>query len=176
LKNSPKIVVITGAESTGKSTLAESLGTHFNVPVIPEFARTYVEQLHRPYNYNDVEIIAKKQVELLNTATKLEHPVIFVDTWLIITKVWFEVVFKRIPDWLLTEIQSAQIDLFLVCDNDLPWIPDSVRENGGEKRKLLQINYIENIKKYNFAFQVVNGENNLRFENALQLIKLLLKK
>jgi NadR type nicotinamide-nucleotide adenylyltransferase len=176
LKNQPKIVVITGAESTGKSTLAESLAAHFHVPLIPEFARNYVEQLNRPYNYNDVEIIARQQVKQVNAARESEYPVIFVDTWLIITKVWFEVVFRKVPEWLKDEIQSTDIELFLVCDNDLPWIPDPVRENGGEKRKLLQNKYIENIKKYNFTFQIVNGENDLRFKNALYQIKLLLEK
>ncbi|HKI87928.1 MAG TPA: ATP-binding protein, partial [Draconibacterium sp.] len=148
----PKIIIITGAESTGKSTLAESLGQYFNVPVIPEFAREYVEQLNRAYKYSDVEIIARKQVEQLHAAKKQNHPVIFVDTWLIISKVWFEMVFERVPTWMENEIQTSQIDLFLVCDIDLPWIPDSVRENGGKKRRILQNMYIDNIKKYNFTY------------------------
>lgn len=172
----PKIVVITGAESTGKSALAESLGKHYNVPVIPEFAREYMEQLNRPYNFNDVEIIARKQMEQLNVVKKLEHPLIFVDTWLIITKIWFEEVFHQFPEWLDREIRASNIDLFLVCDIDLPWIPDPVRENGGEKRRILQEMYIEHIKKYNFTYHIVNGKDQLRFENALQQVKLLLGK
>lgn len=175
MKKQPKIVVITGAESTGKSTLAEALGNYYHVPVIPEFARDYVEKLNRPYTYGDVEKIALKQVEELNAAKKLEHPVIFVDTWLIITKIWFEVVFQKVPAWLENTIRTTPIDLFLVCDTDLPWIPDPVRENGGEKRRILHDMYIENIKKYNFTFHIVNGEDQLRFENALHQVKLLLK-
>jgi len=175
LKKQPKVVVITGAESTGKSTLAEALGNYYHVPVIPEFARDYVEKLNRPYTYGDVEKIALKQLEELNAAKKLEHPVIFVDTWLIITKIWFEVVFQKVPAWLENTIRTTPIDLFLVCDTDLPWIPDPVRENGGEKRRILHDMYIENIKKYNFTFHIVNGEDQLRFENALHQVKLLLK-
>ncbi len=38
-----RIIVITGAESTGKSTLAENLAGHFSVPYIPEIAREYIE-------------------------------------------------------------------------------------------------------------------------------------
>ena len=175
MKKQSKIIVITGAESTGKSTLAESLGKHFGAPVIPEFARTYVEQLNRPYNHIDVEIIARKQIEQVNAAIELEYPFVFVDTWLFITKIWFEVVFQYVPEWLEYEIKSSNIELFLVCDIDLKWIPDSVRENGGEKRKILHQMYIENIKKYNFTYHIVNGENQLRFENALHQIKLLLE-
>jgi len=176
LKTKPKIVVVTGAESTGKSTLAESLSSYFNAPVIPEFAREYVEKLDRRYNYHDVEVIAQKQVDQLKSFLKKEHQVIFVDTWLIITKVWFEVVFQQVPEWLENEIRSLKIDLFLVCNIDLPWIPDLVRENGGENRRILQNMYIENIKKYNFTFHMVNGEEQSRFENALEPVKLLMKK
>lgn len=172
----PKIIVITGAESTGKSTLAESLGQHYHVQVIPEFAREYVEHLNRPYNFNDVEIIARKQMEQLNAMKKPEHPLIFVDTWLIITKIWFDVVFHQVPEWLDREIKATNIDLFLVCDIDLPWIPDPVRENGGEKRRILQEMYIETIKKYNFTYHIVNGKDQLRFENALHQVELLLGK
>ncbi len=175
MKKSPKIIVITGAESTGKSTLSESLGEYFNAPVIPEFARIYIEHLGRQYNYDDVEIIAKKQIEQLNTLKEEDHSVIFVDTWLIITKIWFEVVFKRFPEWLDESIVSSPIDLFLVCDTDLPWVADTVRENGGEMRSILQNMYIRNIKKYNFTYNIVNGKNHQRFNNALRHVKFLLE-
>ncbi len=66
LKSKTKIIVITGAESTGKSTLTEALAKHFNVPYIPEIAREYIEKLPHKYNYRDVEIIAKpKQTSLI---------------------------------------------------------------------------------------------------------------
>lgn len=175
MKKQTKTVIITGAESTGKSTLTQLLAAHYNVPLYAEFARNYVEQLNRPYNYDDVEIIARKQVEQVKTAREMAYPVIFVDTWLIITKVWFEVVFQNVPEWLENEIKTTPIDLFLICDTNLPWIPDPVRENGGERRELLQTKYIDYIKNYNFTYQIINGENQTRFKNALHYVKLLLE-
>jgi NadR type nicotinamide-nucleotide adenylyltransferase len=173
LNHTSKIVVITGAESTGKSTLTEALANHFNVPFIPEFARSYIENLNRKYNFNDVEIIAQKQVELFNMQKQLNSRFIFVDTWLIITKIWFEVVFNKTPEWIENEIKNTKIDLFLVCDTDLPWMPDPVRENGGENRLKLQKKYIEQIEQYNFNYKIVSGEQNKRFENAIEYLKLL---
>ncbi|NOR76169.1 MAG: AAA family ATPase [Draconibacterium sp.] len=166
-KTSPRIVVITGAESTGKSTLTEALANHFNVPYIPEIAREYIENLNKKYTYKDVENIAQKQVERLGRLFNTNHPFIFVDTWLIITKIWFEVVFKKTPDWFKSEFEINRIDLFLVCDTDLPWIPDSVRENGGEQRVVLHNKYIETIKKYNFKYEIVRGKGEYRIQNAL---------
>lgn len=173
LKKKSKIVVITGAESTGKSVLTESLANHFQVQFIPEFARSYIEKLGRKYNYSDVEYIARKQVQQLNELKKSNLPWIFCDTWLIITKVWFEEVFGRSPDWIETEIKNTFIDLFLVCDTDLPWIPDPVRENGGERRLYLHNRYIQIINNFGFNYKIISGKDDIRFQNALMQLKLL---
>ena len=173
MKARPKIIVITGAESTGKSTLSEALALHYNVPFIPEIAREHVEKLDRKYNYQDVENIARNQIKALNNYKNSDYPYIFVDTWLIITKIWFEKVFKKMPEWLEKEIHENKIDLFLICDIDLPWIFDRVRENGGEQRTILHNNYIEEIKKLKTKFDIITGEKETRFQNALQFLNLL---
>ena len=173
MKFLPKIVVITGAESTGKSTLAESLALHYKVPYIREIARDYVESLNRNYNYNDIIQIAKSQVEILKGYKDSKHPFIFVDTWLIITKIWFEKVYNLIPDWLIEEIKNTEIDLFLLCDIDLPWEYDPIRENGGIQREILHKTYIEELKRYNFKYKIVSGQNEARLKKAIQIIDLL---
>ena len=170
-----KIIAITGAESTGKSTLAESLSVHYQAPIVPEIAREYVEKLNRPYNYNDVEIIARQQINLLNTTSTQNNHYIFIDTWLIIIQVWFEEVFNRKPEWLVSEIRKTKIDLFLVCDTDLEWIADPVRENGGEKRDYLQNRYLQLLEDYNFNYKIIRGNGAQRVENAIQVIDSLLK-
>lgn len=167
----PKIVVITGAESTGKSTLTEQLAKYFGVPFIPEIARSYIENLNRNYSFSDVEQIARLQVAEFKNHKDLHYPYIFIDTWLIITKVWFEFVYNKTPDWIIEEIKKTEIDLFLVCDIDLPWVYDPVRENGGETRKILHDLYIKNIEDFNFSYRVINGENEMRFISALKSIE-----
>lgn len=170
LKTNPKIIVITGAESTGKTTLTERLAKHFGVPFMPEIAREYVENLNRKYTFSDVETIAKMQIELFNRIIKADAPYIFIDTWLIVTKIWFEFVYNQIPDWLIAEIKKTKIDLFLMCDIDLPWIYDPVRENGGENRKILQAKYISNINEFGFKHNIVSGVNDERFNNAIRIL------
>lgn len=170
MQNKSKIIVITGAESTGKSALSEWLSKKLGVPYLKEIARDYVETLKRPYNYNDIETIAKEQVQQLSALQKEGHPVILADTWLIITKIWFKEVYNTVPEWLETEIHKGQIDLFLVCDTDLPWVPDPVRENGGERREYLQQCYIKEIEKHGFRYRTVYGENETRLINAIDIL------
>ena len=170
MKNKPLIVAITGAESTGKSTLAEALSKHYSVPFVPEFARAYILELHRHYTFEDIEFIARKQVEQYTQLLSGNYPVIILDTWLLITKVWFEVVYNHIPGWLEENIGKLNIDLFLVCDIDLPWEADDVRENGGENRNKLQQKYLDEIQKYNFPYRLIQGNGTHRTQSAIEII------
>jgi len=171
MKNKPFIIALTGAESTGKSTLAEALAKHYEVPFIPEFARDYVRNIHRKYTYEDVEFIARQQIEQYEKFVSENRVVVILDTWLLITKVWFDVVFHQVPEWLDESIQKYKIDLFLVCDTDLPWEADDVRENGGENRNKLQERYINEIRSYNFPYEIIQGVDDARVQNAVKSIE-----
>jgi nicotinamide riboside kinase len=72
---------------------------------------------------------------------------------------------------LKEELVNTNIDLFLVCNTDLPWKPDPVRENGGDKRLVLHNKYIKEIKKYGFKYQTVSGTGSQRYSNALKHLK-----
>lgn len=167
----PRIIVITGAESTGKSALTRQLSRHFQAPSFPEYAREAVTKLDRHYLYSDVEAIAAMQKSQMEIARKLRSEYVFFDTWLIITQVWFEVVFNQSPAWMPELIRNTPVDLFLVCDTDIPWMPDPVRENGGEMRERLSEKYIEYIRHYRFHYNVVSGTGIQRTEKAIEFIR-----
>lgn len=127
-------VGIIGAESSGKTTLAQYLAKRYNGLFVPEYAREYMEQLSRPYTIADVEHIARQQIAQLSTfhsqlSTKETTDLVFFDTELIITKVWFEHKYGFCPDWLVDALHKYPMDVYLLCYPDLPWIPDPVREN-----------------------------------------------
>jgi NadR type nicotinamide-nucleotide adenylyltransferase len=167
-KDQVKWIIISGPESTGKTELAKNLATRLNTLWVPEYAREYIENLNRPYSYDDIEHIARHQLaqERIYVA-KLSSGLLIFDTWFIITKVWFDVVFGHCPDWIITHIQSTRIDLFLVCSNDLPWIPDLVRENGGKKREQLFQIYCNEISSFGFKYEIIKGTGSMRVENAI---------
>lgn len=167
----PKIIVVTGAESTGKSVLTKQLAHFFQSPSFAEFPREYIEKKGNKYTYEDVTSIALMQNAQMKRSITIKSKYLFFDTWLIITIIWFDVVFGKIPQWIPEAIENAPIDLFLVCDTDLPWIPDPVRENGGEMRKVLQDRYINLIKRFGFSYKIVSGHSENRLKNTIDFIR-----
>lgn len=168
---SKKKIVVTGPESTGKTELAKNLASYFGSAWVPEYAREYIEKRNGKYSFSDVENIAREQLNSVCMYEKKEKKILFIDTYLIIIKVWFEYVYKCIPIWLHNEILRSKIDLFLVCDTDIPWVYDPIRENGGEMRETLLNSYIEELKFYHFPYEIVRGNGKERIKNALKHIQ-----
>jgi len=163
-------IAVTGPESTGKTTLAIQLAELYKGSYIPEFAREYVENLPHHYTYEDVEAIARMQLEQYQATRSSTGQLFFFDTWLIITKVWFNWVFNKTPQWLDDQIRQCPIDLFLLCLPDLPWEADPVRENGGENRlKLLDL-YRSELNHYGFKFAEIGGIGEIRLQSAIEAV------
>jgi NadR type nicotinamide-nucleotide adenylyltransferase len=163
-------IVITGPESTGKTTLAMQLAELYNGRYIPEFAREYVEKLPHHYTFDDVEAIANTQLDQYQSTKSGSEQMFFFDTWLIITKVWFNWVFGRTPEWLENKIHECPIDLFLLCLPDLPWEADAVRENGGENRLKLFDQYRNELNLYGFKYVEIGGSGEVRLQSAIDAI------
>lgn len=161
-------IVITGPESTGKTVLAKHLALQYRGVLVPEFAREFVERLNHAYTYHDVRKIARQQVRSRSRITKKYSDWIFFDTDLVITKVWFVEVYQRYPAWLERNIRSGIMDLYLLCNNEIPWEADSIRENGGARRDYLFERYREELETYGFSYRVVTGSGSDRFDNAVR--------
>lgn len=124
-----KKIAIIGPESTGKSTLSQQLAAHFRTVWCPEFARNYLLQHGTNYRFNDLLTIAKGQKALIeSTAAQAKNGLWFTDTEMYVMKVWCEVVFDQCHTWILKEAALQQYDLYLLCNTDLPWVKDELRE------------------------------------------------
>jgi len=165
------LIGITGPESTGKSQLAERLGTSFHGVQVPEYARVYMEKLNRPYRYEDLVEIADCQIRERNKWFRERKYWVFFDTDLIVTLVWFEQVYHKCPVNIETNILKNKLDFYLLCNPDIPWIDDPVRENGGEKRELLFMKYRKELEHYGFDYAIVSGKGEARFQSALEGLK-----
>ena len=171
-----KIIVATGAESTGKTDLCRFLSEELNIPWVPELSRGYVEQLSRPYTYDDVVEIARLQIAEFENAIKGESDIVIFDTDLIITKVWLDVVYGRCPAWIPEAIRSHPATLHLLCLPDIPWMPDSVRENGGPMREKLSEMYRNELETFGLPYVEVSGDGEIRKERAVAAVRRVIER
>lgn len=164
-------IVLTGPESTGKTTLAEQLSSHYSLPWVEELARAYVESLNRPYNQADVLEIAKLQITQEHKALAKNHKAVFFDTDLIITKIWLLHVYGKSPNWIDEEIRKNKNCIHLLCYPDLPWLADAVRENSNNRLYLFE-KYETEIINYGFPYKIIKGNEKERFETAIEFLNL----
>lgn len=168
-----KKIVIIGPESTGKSSLCKALATHYNCYSCPEYARQYLNENGTQYVYEDLEKIAKGQLELENNFTALskDKPFLFIDTDMYVMKVWYEYVFDTLPPFISKEINTRPYDLYLLCKPDLPWTHDNMREYPDEKiRIILFEKYHALMLNQQTPFYIIEGIGNTRTENAIRKI------
>jgi len=160
-------IFVTGAESTGKSELTSGLSNHYDSPFVPEYARDYLGSLNREYTKEDVCLIARKQIEQIRENQVRE--LVFFDTGLIITQVWLEVRFNSSPPWLEKAIREYGPGNYLVCQPDIPWVDDPLRENPDRREELNRL-YIDKIKAAGFHYGLVEGMDEKRLSNAISIV------
>lgn len=178
-----KKIVIIGPESTGKSTLCAALAAHYQTIWTPEYARQFLSTNGTKYTYDDLLTIAKGQIQneedaIANVHKKMvDHPTqgvsnkLIVDTDMYVMKVWCEYVFNNCHHYILEQINQRSYDLYLLCDIDLPWAADEMREypDAGPRIELFTI-YKELLINQNTPWGIVSGTGTERTENAIQLI------
>ncbi len=150
-------VAIIGPESSGKSTLARYLANRYQGILVPEYAREYVERKGTTdVTYDELCEIAKHQIEELELIANSQQPTAFFDTELIVTKVWFDYAFGRVPEWLNEAIRRFPMDVYLLTKPDLPWVPDPARSNGSDAiRRELFDRYEAEIQALNIPYYII---------------------
>ncbi len=180
-----KKVVVIGPESTGKSTLCEQLADHYNTLRCEEYARAYLLEHGTDYTYDNLLEIAKGQmkmedncsrkVQALTNTSSLHLPLLFVDTNMYVMKVWCEFVFNKCHPLILQEINRRKYDLYLLCNTDLPWVKDELREYPDiETRETLYRIYRELMENQQVPWVNIEGNYQERLAAAISSVDALL--
>lgn len=164
-----KRVSITGPESTGKSSLAAMLAEYYGARWVPEYAMEYLHGLNRPYTKEDIVLIAKGQLQREEEMARFGGELLFCDTDLLVTRIWSEFKYGTCDEWLIRNSETHIYDLYLLCDIDLPWEEDPLREHPDKRRELLDL-YTGKLKRWGAPYAVISGRGEERLSNAISAV------
>tara|TARA_B100000683_G_scaffold89236_1_gene88036 strand:+ start:24816 stop:25313 length:498 start_codon:yes stop_codon:yes gene_type:complete len=155
-------IIITGPESSGKTTLCNDLAYHFKLSQSKEYARLYLKKKGKDYTQEDLLIIAKGQLNL-------EKVNILLDTDLITIKIWSKYKFGNCNTWILDKIEEQKNEnrFYLLCKPDIPWESDPLRENPNDRMELFEIYKME-LENLGHKYYIVEGKD--RLENVIKKI------
>ncbi len=165
-----KRIAITGPESTGKSWLAENLAMKYNEPWVPEYAREYLGSINRPYTFDDILEIAKGQFEAEERMARQAKDRLFVDTDFLVTRIWCLVKFGRSHPWIDYMTDNHNYTHYLLCNTDLPWEADPLREHPNQRNELFGM-YLSELRSRKLPFTIVEVRGDARLVSAMETIR-----
>ncbi len=169
----PRRIVIIGPESTGKSTLCATLAAHYNTSWVKEYAREYLLTNGMDYSFENLLEIARGQLAAEEAAVgSARNGLLFVDTDMYVMKVWCEFVFARCHAFILDQIATRHYDGYLLCNTDIPWVQDELREYPDleNRQKLFRI-YKDILVNQSTPWALISGTESQRLESAIAAVE-----
>ncbi len=171
-------VVLFGPESSGKTTLATALAQAFQTTWVPEFARTYLQHKwdtrKEVCTLEDLETIARGQIETENKALKNANKILFCDTNIWVTKIWSETHFdgycsSQIIQWT----QAFHYDHYLLTTPDIPWEKDDLRDRPNDREAMFDY-FEKTLIENKLPYTPIYGNHQNRMKQATKTLQNLL--
>jgi nicotinamide riboside kinase len=86
-------------------------------------------------------------------------------------KVWCEFVFGKCHNWILQQAAERRYDLYLLCNVDMPWVKDELREypDLATREKLYHF-YKDIMLNQRVPWVDINGDYNERLKKAIAAV------
>jgi NadR type nicotinamide-nucleotide adenylyltransferase len=163
-------IVITGSESTGKTTLAGMLAARYDTVATPEFSRDYAGGRHVPLDRHDVEAIAIGQIHSEDRWTpRARHGQLVLDTDLFSTVVYGRHYYGSLQPWIERVALERRGDLYLFLDIDVPWVADPIRDRGSQRAEMHAL-FRDMLDRYGLPYVTIGGDWPERFESAIRAV------
>ena len=164
-----KKIVLTGSESTGKSTISNQLAKHYQTNFVEEYARKLFEKNSGNLTYEDINTIVSGQLFEEELAAQVCNKILFCDTDAIATIVWSEIYFNKCPQWIIDLTYQQDYTLHILMDIDIPWVEDNTREFPHLRK--IHFNKIKaELDRRNLPYYIIKGDQDERLQNAINII------
>ena len=163
-------VVVTGPESCGKTTLARLLAQQLQRPLVAEQARDYLARTpavpQQGYLPSDLLAIAGAQQQ---AETHHSPSALVADTDLQVLSIWWQEKFGPTPVVLSSAYAAQSSRFYVLCQPDLAWEPDPLRENPDDRARLFAL-YEADLRARNLAYCVAHGSGHGRLNSVLDQV------
>ena len=153
-------VVLLGAPSTGKSTLAEALAESFDTAFMPEYGRTYWEenQVDRRLTSAQLVEIAEGHRQREDAAAEQANRYLFVDTDASTTRIFCRHYTGAVPAQLDAYVEAckARYAHVFLCGDDIPY-DDTWDRSGEGNRADFQRQIVEDLEARGVEYVLLCG-------------------
>ena len=170
------VVALVGAESTGKTMLAQSLAGSFaaqghRVTVVPEYLREFCDAQGRTPRQDEQAQIAAEQTRRIALAAR-SHELVFADTTALLIAVYSDTVFGDTSLYPIAEAAHRDAcGLTLLTALDLPWQADGLQRDGPHVREPVDALVRAALARAGVAYSVVFGHGEARLHAALASVQ-----
>ena len=170
-----KRICLVGAESTGKTTLAQALAKHYQTIWVAEYGREYAEQKladENGYLWRGDEFthIAEIQCERENAAARQANKILLCDTDAFATSIWYRRYLNSKSIEVETIVANHRVpDLYLLTDVNTPFEQDGTRD-GELIREWMHDAFLTELQARNLPFRFLTGTHEARFQLAINYI------
>lgn len=174
-------VVMIGAESTGKTTLAQLLADHYKTNWVAEYGREHWEKKVAGLKMTDplpawtaeeFVHIATEQQRRENLAARTANRVLFCDTNAFITGTWHERYQQSRKENVDAVGRGDLAHLYLLCEPDFPFVQDGVRD-GEMIRGWMQRRFVEQLERMDVPWERLEGSVEDRMKQAIARVDAL---
>jgi len=173
-------IAIVGAESTGKSTLAQQLALRLGelsglrCAAVGEWLRQWCDDHGRTPRADEQQAIAEQQQALIDAAA-LQHDVVVCDTTPLMIAVYSAMLFDDhgLAHYALAQQQRCALTLLTALD--IPWVADGLQRDGPQARPLVDDRLRALLIGAALPWALVAGSGDARLQAALDAVAPLLR-
>ncbi len=168
-------VAVLGAESTGKTTLADDLARALaadgrRVVVVHEYLREFCDTLGRTPRAEEQMGIAKEQTRRI-AAAEVNHDVVIADTTALMIAVYSDLLFSDLTLYPMAVDALRGCGLVLVTALDLPWQADGLQRDGPHVREPVNRLLRAALVNGSIDHAIVSGTGDHRLASALVAVR-----